>query len=129
MIGRQYLPYATARINPPEYTLARQRRPGSTDYSPLISVAYTSLHGDPEADQLAIGFERRNDEFRQPPKAKEHASAQRARIDALAPWRQSGPAPSRVGSSSRPPRRAGSVRGADKGTPNDALLIPQESAL
>jgi len=125
----QYFPSSTTRCDTPDFACADQGTPDVAEYSPLIAVAYTSVHANLEADLLSIGFERRNDEFWQPPKAKEYASAQRAGIDAFAPWRRSGPASGRAGSPARPPRRAGSVRGADEGTPNDALLMSQESAL
>jgi hypothetical protein len=126
---RQYFPSSMTRFATPDFACTDDDATDVAEYSPLIAVAYTPVHANLEADLLAIGFERRNDEFWQTPKAKEYASAQRAGIDALAPRRRTGPASGRAGSPARPSCRAGSVRGADEGTLNDALLMSQESAL
>ncbi len=80
---RQYFPSSMTRFATPDFACTDEGKPDVAEYSPLIAVAYTSVHANLEADILAIGFERRNDEFWQPPKAKEYASAQRAGIDAL----------------------------------------------
>ena len=98
------------------------------EYSPLISVAYTWLHNNREGHQLATDIKWRDDEPQQSAKAKERASARTAGTDARALRRWPRPALGRVGSLARPSCRARSVRGADEGTPHDALLMSQENA-
>lgn len=107
----------------------RATAPFSAEYPPLISVAYTWIHDNRESHQLATDIKRRNDGSRQTPKAEEFASARRAGTDSRASRRWSRPAPGRVGSPARPSCRARGFRGADEGTPHDALLMSQESAL
>lgn len=126
---RQYFPSAVARHATQGVSFFAERAPHAADYSPLISVAYALPNDDRDTDHLATGFERRNDGPQQPPKAEECAPAHRAGIDARAAWRRFGLTPDRAGAVARPSRRARGVREADKGTPHDALLTLQESAL
>lgn len=123
---RQYFPSSMTRFAMPNLASTDKHAPIVAEYSPLISVAYTSAYANPKANLLLIGFERRNDELWQSPKAEESASACRAGTDPGAAWRWPRSAVGRAGSPARPSRRAGGVRGGNEGTPHNALLTWQE---
>lgn len=125
---RRYFPSSTARHVPRSFARARQTGMNTAEYSPLITVAYTSIRANREVDHLAIGFKRRNDGPRQTPKAEERAPARRAGIDARSAWRRFRPAPDRAGSPARTPGRARGLRGTDERAPHAALLTSQENA-
>ena len=106
----------------------RRKRALTVDYSLLISVAYRFSRGNREANHLAIGFERRNDENRQPPKAEQSVPASGPGTDARAKWRWTRPASDRDGSPARQTRRKRGIRSRDEGTPHAAFLTLQERA-
>lgn len=107
--------------------IPRASAPISAEFPPLISVACTWIHDNREGHQLATGIKRRSDGSRQTPKAEEFASARGAGTNPRAAWQWPRSAVGRVGSPARSSRRAEGVRGANEGTPYDALLTWQEA--
>lgn len=109
------------------HAIPRASAPFATEFSPLISIAYARIHDNREGHQRATGIRRRNDGSRQKPKAEEFASARGAGTNPRAAWRWPRSAVGRAGSPARSSCRAEGVRGANEGTPHDALLTWQET--